>query len=44
MIFNEPDRTSFQDDLRKAGFNQQSKATYGDEAWSLLEKASGKLT
>ena len=44
MVFNEPDRASFQQALREAGFYKQWKATYGDEPWALLEKAAGKLS
>ncbi len=44
MVFNKPDRASFQEALRQAGFYKQWKATYGEEAWALLEKASGKLS
>lgn len=43
VIFNVPDRASFQAALRDAGFYKQWRASYGEEAWALLEKASGKL-
>lgn len=43
MIFNVPDRASFQAALRDAGFYEQWRASHGEEAWALLEKASGSL-
>jgi tripartite ATP-independent transporter DctP family solute receptor len=43
MIFNQAKSDSFRDKLRKAGFYREWKAKYGDEAWALLEKFSGKL-
>ena len=44
MIFNKPDPEPFRDKLRKAGFYAEWKGRYGEEGWSLLEKACGKLT
>ncbi len=44
LMFNEVAPASFIAALRKAGFYADWKAKYGDEAWSLLEQASGKLT
>jgi TRAP-type transport system periplasmic protein len=43
MIFNQAKTESLRDKLRKAGFYAEWKAKYGDEAWALLEKYSGKL-
>jgi tripartite ATP-independent transporter DctP family solute receptor len=43
MAFNQAAADSFRDKLRKAGFYSEWKAKYGDEAWALLERASGKL-
>ena len=43
MVFSEPNPDAFRDHLRKAGFYSEWKGKYGDEAWALLEKASGKL-
>jgi TRAP-type transport system periplasmic protein len=43
MIFNQAKSDTFRDKLRKAGFYREWKAKYGDEAWALLEKFSGKL-
>ena len=33
----------FRDRLISAGFHQEWQKRYGDEAWSLLEAAAGKL-
>ncbi|PYF03894.1 tripartite ATP-independent transporter DctP family solute receptor [Rhodopseudomonas faecalis] len=44
LIFNQPDVALFRDKLRKAGFYAEWKGKYGDQAWSLLEKAVGTLT
>lgn len=43
LIFNQPDVAPFRDKLRQAGFYAEWKGKYGEEAWTLLEKASGKL-
>jgi tripartite ATP-independent transporter DctP family solute receptor len=43
MIFNTPDVTSFRAALSKAGFYQEWRAKFGDEAMAKLEKYSGKL-
>jgi tripartite ATP-independent transporter DctP family solute receptor len=43
LIFNRPDPAPFRDKLRSAGFYNEWKSKYGDEAWSLLEKSVGKL-
>jgi hypothetical protein len=42
-VFNRPDPAPFRDKLRAAGFYTEWKAKYGDKAWSLLERAVGKL-
>jgi tripartite ATP-independent transporter DctP family solute receptor len=44
MVFNQAKSETFRDKLRKAGFYSEWKGKYGDEAWALLEKFSGKLT
>jgi hypothetical protein len=44
MVFNKPDPEPFRDKLRKAGFYAEWKGRYGEEGWSLLEKACGQLT
>ncbi len=41
MAINEPDTAAFREALRKAGFYAEWKKKYGEEAWSILEKAVG---
>lgn len=43
MAFNQPNAALFRDKLRQAGFYAQWKSKFGDEAWSALEAATGKL-
>jgi TRAP-type transport system periplasmic protein len=43
IVFNQPDTTPFRAMLRQSGFYAQWKAKFGDEAWTKLEKYSGKL-
>jgi tripartite ATP-independent transporter DctP family solute receptor len=43
MVINQPQAASFRDKLRKAGFYSEWKGKYGDEAWAILERATGKL-
>jgi len=43
LQFNRPDPTPFRDKLRAAGFYNEWRGKYGDEAWGLLEKSTGKL-
>ncbi|MDR3409723.1 MAG: TRAP transporter substrate-binding protein [Formivibrio sp.] len=43
MVFNYPDKKPFIDALKASGFYTETKAKYGDEAWAVLEKYSGKL-
>lgn len=43
ITFNDTDPSPFRDVLKKAGFYAEWKAKYGEEAWALLEKATGKL-
>ena len=43
LVFNQPKTESFRDHLRKAGFYAEWKGKFGDEAWALLERSSGKL-
>ena len=43
MAFNIPKADGFRDKLRAGGFYAEWKAKLGDEAWSLLERYSGKL-
>ena len=43
LLFNQPKADSFRDRLRKAGFYSEWKGRFGDEAWALLERSTGKL-
>ncbi len=43
LVFNQAKTDTFRDKLRKAGFYEEWKGKYGNEAWALLEKYSGKL-
>ncbi|HEY8566204.1 MAG TPA: TRAP transporter substrate-binding protein [Beijerinckiaceae bacterium] len=43
MVFNQPKTEAFRDKLRQAGFYAEWKGKYGDEAWALLERTTGKL-
>lgn len=43
LAFTTPDRAPFRAQLTKAGFYEQWKKQFGDEAWSKLEAVSGKL-
>jgi len=43
MAFNRVDTTPFRETLQKAGFYAEWHKKYGDEAWSLLEKYTGKM-
>lgn len=42
FVFNDPDPKAFEDKLREAGFYQEWKTTYGEEAWAILESAVGR--
>ncbi len=44
MTINQPKAEAFRDKLRTAGFYAEWKGKYGDEAWSVLEKYTGKLS
>jgi TRAP-type transport system periplasmic protein len=44
MVFNRLDAGQFRAALVKAGFYGQWQKTYGAEAWTQLEKYTGKLT
>lgn len=41
MIFNSPETAPFQQKLVEAGFYEEWKEAYGDEAWAILEAATG---
>jgi tripartite ATP-independent transporter DctP family solute receptor len=43
MVFNEPDPEAFRQVLIKVGFYDKWKQKYGTEAWTVLEKYTGKI-
>jgi TRAP-type C4-dicarboxylate transport system substrate-binding protein len=43
MAVNAVNAEPFREKLRQAGFYSEWRAKFGDEAWSLLEKYTGKL-
>ena len=43
LVFNRPDPAPFRDKLRAAGFYSEWRSKYGEEAWGILEKSTGKL-
>jgi tripartite ATP-independent transporter DctP family solute receptor len=43
LAFNQPDPAPFRDKLRQAGFYADWKRKFGEEAWTALEAATGKL-
>jgi TRAP-type C4-dicarboxylate transport system substrate-binding protein len=43
LQFNEVDPALFRAKLQKAGFFTEWKGKYGDEAWAILEKYTGKI-
>lgn len=43
LQFNTVDPASFRDRLRASGYYAHWRARFGDEAWSLLEKVTGRL-
>ena len=43
LVFNQPKTQAFRDHLQKAGFYAEWKTKYGEEAWSILERGTGKL-
>lgn len=43
MVFNAPRTDAFREKLRAAGFYNEWKAKFGDEAWAVLERHTGKL-
>ncbi len=44
LAFNQPDPGPFREKLRQAGFYTEWKSKFGDQAWSFLENAVGKLS
>lgn len=43
MVFNAPKTDAFREKLRSAGYYAEWKGKYGPEAWSMLERYTGKL-
>jgi hypothetical protein len=43
LTFIEVDRAPFREALGKTSFYKEWKGKFGDEAWTHLEKTSGKL-
>ena len=43
LEFTDPDRSAFREALRKAGFYQEWKKRFGDQAWGVFEAAVGQL-
>jgi tripartite ATP-independent transporter DctP family solute receptor len=43
MVFNTPRMEPFRDKLRSAGYYTEWKGKFGDEAWAILERYTGKL-
>ena len=43
LVFNEVDPAPFQEKLRHSGYYVQWRNNFGEEAWSLLEEATGTL-
>ena len=43
MVFNTPNSEGFRKQLRESGFYTDWKGKYGNEAWSILERSTGKL-
>ncbi len=43
LAFSRPSPAPFRDKLRQSGFYAEWKGKFGDEAWSALEAATGKL-
>ena len=43
LVFNAPKTDSFREHMRKAGFYAEWKNKFGDDAWAILERNTGKL-
>ena len=43
LVFNDPKIDAFRDTLVKSGFYAEWRKKYGEEAWALLERFTGKL-
>lgn len=44
LVFNQPSTEPFREKLKSAGFYSEWRGKYGEQAWGLLEKATGKLS
>jgi TRAP-type transport system periplasmic protein len=44
LIFNQPNVPAFRDKLRSAGFYTEWKGKFGEQGWTILESAVGKLS
>ena len=44
MVLNQADSSTFRRKLSESGFYAKWKSTFGEQAWSLLEKTSGPLS
>lgn len=44
MLFNTPDPAPFRSLLKQSGFYEQWRKTFGDEAWTVLESYTGRLS
>jgi TRAP-type transport system periplasmic protein len=44
LVFNDVDPEPFREVLRQSGFYVQWRSKFGEEAWSLLEEVTGRLT
>lgn len=44
MVFNTPDPEPFRAILKRDGFYDQWRKTFGDEAWDVMESYTGRLT
>lgn len=44
LVFNEVDPALFRAKLQKAGFFNEWKGKFGDDAWAILEKYAGKIS
>ena len=42
MVFNTPEAAPFKQKLVDAGFYEEWKGEFGDEAWAILEAATGQ--
>ncbi len=43
IVFNTPDTAAFREKLRSAGFYSEWRGKFGEEAWAVMERYTGKL-